>query len=100
MAQIAVAAPVLGEFDRGAHQLVGILLELLFEPLEQGEGVGGGAGEAADHLVADEAPDLAGIVLHHRVADRNLAVAGDHHLVALADRDDGRAVPAGKFIVL
>ena len=68
-AQIAVGAPVLGELDGGAHQLVGILLELGLEPLEQGEGVGGGAGKAADHLAAGEAPDLLGGVLHHGVAD-------------------------------
>ena len=48
-AQIAVGAPVLGELDAGAGQLPGILLELGFEPLEQGEGVGGGAGKAGDH---------------------------------------------------
>ena len=58
-AQIAVGAPVLGELDGGAHQLVGILLELGFEPLEQGEGIGGGAGEAGDHLAAGEPADLA-----------------------------------------
>ena len=49
-AQVAVGAPVLGELDGGAHQLVGILLELGLEPLEQREGIGGGAGEAGDHV--------------------------------------------------
>ena len=49
VAQIFVGPPVLGELDRGAHQLAVILLELPFQPLEQGEGVGGRAGEAADH---------------------------------------------------
>jgi hypothetical protein len=33
-------------------ELAGILLELGLQPLEQGEGVGGGAGEAGDHLAA------------------------------------------------
>ena len=50
VAEIFVGPPVLGELDRGAQQLAVILLELLFEPLEQGEGVGRRAGEAADHL--------------------------------------------------
>ena len=54
-AQIAVGAPILGELDAGARQLPGILLELGFEPLEQGEGVGGGAGKAGDDLAAGRA---------------------------------------------
>ena len=49
VAQIFVGPPVLGELDRGAHQLAVMLLQLALEPLEQGEGVGGRAGEAADH---------------------------------------------------
>ena len=48
VAQVLVGAPVLGELDRGALQLAGRGLELLLQPLEQGEGVGGRAGEAAD----------------------------------------------------
>ena len=36
----------------------GILLELRLEPLEQREGVGGGAGEAGDHLALAERADL------------------------------------------
>jgi len=47
--QVAVGAPVLGELDRGRRvSWPGVLLELGFQPLEQGEGVGGGAGKAAD----------------------------------------------------
>src|SRR5690606_31514603 len=30
--------------------------------------------------------------LHHRVAERDLAVAGDHDLAVAAHRDDGRGV--------
>ena len=40
-AQIAVGAPVLGELDAGALELIGEALELGLQPLEQGEGVGG-----------------------------------------------------------
>ena len=50
-AQHAVGAPVLGQLDRGAHQVALVLLELGLEALEQREGVGGGAGEAGQHLV-------------------------------------------------
>ena len=77
-AQIAVGAPVLGELDRGAGELAGILLELGFQPLEQREGVGGGAGEAADHVALAEAAHLLGVGLDDGLADRDLAVAADH----------------------
>ena len=53
-AQHAVGAPVLGQLDGGAHQVALVLLELGLEALEQGEGVGGGAGEAGQHLVVVE----------------------------------------------
>ena len=49
-AEIAVGAPVLRQLDAGAGELAGILFELRLEPLEQGEGVGGRAGKACDHL--------------------------------------------------
>ncbi len=92
-AQIAVGAPILGEFDAGAGQLPGILFELGFEPLEEGERVGGGAGKPGDDVAAGEAAHLAGIRLDDGVAHRHLAVAGDDDLAALAQRQDRRAVP-------
>ena len=76
-----------------------MLLELLLEPLEQREGIGGGAGEPGDDLaVLAEAADLPGVGLHHRVAHRDLAVAGDDGLAALADADDGGAVPLDQAV--
>jgi hypothetical protein len=92
-AQIAVGAPVLGELDRGAHQLAGILLELGLEPLEQREGVGGRAGEPADHVALGEPAHLAGVGLDDGLPDRDLPVAADRHGAALADRQDRGAVP-------
>ena len=50
VAEVFVGPPVLGQLDRGAQQLAAMRFQFLLEPLEQGEGVGGGAGEAADHL--------------------------------------------------
>ena len=93
MAEIAVGAPVLGELDAGALQLIGEALELGLQPLEQGEGVGGGAGEAGDDIAAADAAHLLGVALDDGLAEGDLAVAGDHHLAALADGEDGRAVP-------
>ena len=74
-AQHAVGAPVLGEFDGGAHQVALVLLELGLEALEQREGVGGGAGKAGQHLVAVELAHLARAGLDDDVAQRHLAVA-------------------------
>jgi hypothetical protein len=92
-AQVAVGAPVLGELDRGAHQLARVLLELGLEPLEQRECVGGRAGEAADHVALGEPAHLAGVGLDDGLADRHLPVAADDDAAALADGEDGGAVP-------
>ena len=92
-AQKAVGAPVLGKLDRGARELAGILFELGFQPLEQRESVGGGAGKAADHVAFAEAAHLLGIGLDDGLADRDLAVAADRDQPALADGQDGGAVP-------
>src|SRR5947209_18274351 len=92
-AQIAIGTPVLGELDGGAGELPGILLELGLKPLEQGESIGGSAGEAADHITLAEAADLLGICLDHGLPNRDLAVAADHDAALLADGEDGGAVP-------
>ena len=92
-AEITVGAPVLGELDASALELIGEALELGLKPLEQGEGVGGGAGEARDDVAVADAADLLGVALDDGLAEGDLAVAGDHHLAAFADGEDGRAVP-------
>ena len=79
-AQVAVGAPVLGELHAGAGQLARIGLELALEPLEQGQRVGGGAGETGDHVALAEPAHLAGVRLDHGLAQADLAVAGDHDL--------------------
>ena len=58
-AQIAVGAPVLGELDRGPHQLAGMALELGLEPLEQREGIRRAAGEPGQDPAAGEPAHLA-----------------------------------------
>ena len=83
-------------------------LEMLLELVEQGEGVGDRAREPGDDLVAIHPPDLGGAVLHDHLADGDLTVAGDGHLVAALDPDDGggaqsrhaRAEPAGAAAAL
>ena len=69
-------------------------LQLGLEPLEQGEGVGRRAGEARDDLAVADAPDLLGVALDDGLAHRHLAVAGHHDLAVLANREDGRGMPA------
>src|SRR5258708_1984259 len=92
-AQIAVGAPFLGEFNAGAGELPGILLEFPSEPLEQRDRIGSRASKAGDHRTARQTAQLAGIRLDHRLAHRDLAVAGNHDLAALAQAEDRRAVP-------
>ena len=92
-AQVAVLPPVLGQFHSGPDQLPGVGFKLGFQPLEQGEGIGGGAGETADHVAAlAQTAHFDRAALHHRRAEADLPVTGDHHFVALADRQNGGAV--------
>src|SRR5690606_16764201 len=87
--QGAIGAPVFRQFNGGAHQLALVFFQLRFEALEQGEGVGGAAGETGNHLVVEQAADLAGVAFHDGVAKRYLAVAADDDTVATAYRYDG-----------
>ena len=89
--QVAVGAPVLGELDGGAGEIA-MLLELALEALEQRKGIGRAAGEPGEHLVAVQAPHLAGVALHDGVAEGDLAVAAHGDRAVAADRQDGRAV--------
>ena len=101
-AQIAVGAPILGKLHAGAHELARILFELRLETLEQGEGIGGGAGKAADHFALGEPAHFFRIALDDGLPDRDLAVAADDRAAAFLDHDDrGRvpAFPSGRMIL-
>ena len=96
-AQHAVGAPILGQLDGRADQMALVLLQLRLEPLEQREGVGGGAGKSGNDLVVVELAHLARRALDDDVAQRHLAVAAYRHLpaalgVLAPHADDGRAV--------
>ena len=93
-AQIAIGAPILGKLDAGAHELARILFELHLKPLEQREGVGGGASETADHIAFGEPPHFFRVALDDGLADRHLAIAADHRAAAFFDHDDRGRVPA------
>ncbi|KTT92317.1 hypothetical protein NS44R_14670, partial [Mammaliicoccus sciuri] len=64
-----------------------------------GEGVGGGAGKAADHVALADPANLLGVGLDHGLADRDLPVAADHHLAALADGADRGAMPDRQLVL-
>ncbi len=66
-----------------------MLFELAFEALEKGEGISRGAGAACQYAVFVPAPYLAGIGLHDRVAQGDLAVPAHHDQVVAPDRTDG-----------
>ena len=58
VAQRAVLAPFLGEFNGGSRQIAVIFLQFAFEAPEERERVGGAAGKARDDLVVVQAARL------------------------------------------
>jgi hypothetical protein len=60
--------------------------------VEQGEGVGGAAGETDQDLALVDLAHLAGRALHDDIAQRNLAVAAERDFLAAAYAQDGGAV--------
>src|ERR1700722_9569428 len=77
VAQEFIGAPVFGQFHGTAAEVAVILLELGFEAAEEGEGVGGGTGEAGQNFIVVEAADFFGSVLDDGLAEGDLAVAGE-----------------------
>jgi len=68
-----------------------MLLQLALKAFEQGEGVCGGAGKTGNHLLLVEPAHLAGIALHHRIAEGDLTVAADHDPALTPYGQDGCA---------
>jgi hypothetical protein len=89
--RVAVGAPVLGEFDGGADQLPRAFPAWPSKQLEQGEGVGGAAGETGHDLIVVEAAHLARVALDDGVAQRDLAVAADKSRPCLGGVADSSA---------
>src|SRR4029453_1317786 len=88
-AEQSIRAPVLRQLDRGAAQVAVHLSELLLEALEERQRIRARAREAREDAIVVEPPDLSGVVLHDRLADRDLAVAHDHDAALVADDQDG-----------
>src|SRR5207253_9361281 len=91
-AQDAIGTPVLGELDRGAHEIALVLVELRLEALEEREGVRGAAGEAGEDLVLMQTAHLLCAALDHHLAERHLPVAAERDARAAAHGKNGGAV--------
>src|SRR6202163_4437352 len=83
MTKGAILTPFLGEFDRGFLQVAGMFLELAFETLEQGYGVGGGTGETGNDFIVVEPARFAGGMFHDVVAHGYLAIGDEHDFAVL-----------------
>ena len=68
--------------------MIRILLELAFQPLKQGECIGGGTGKSGDDIAFAESAYLARVAFHDRIAKADLPVAGNDDLAILADSDN------------
>ncbi len=88
-AERAVGAPLFGKFGRGPRHVGRIVFELRFEAFEQGEGIGGAAGETSDDAAIGERANFHRVGLHDRVAEAHLAVAADRHAAFVADGQNG-----------
>ena len=80
------------ELDGGTFEVAAVLLQLGFEAREQREGVGGGTRKAGQHPVVVQPPDFLRAVFDHRLAEGDLAVAGEHGRVVMANGEDCGAV--------
>ena len=83
-----------------ARELAAMLFELRFQPVEEGQGIGGGAGKSGDHRPIAESPHLPGIRFDDGLAQGDLPVAGDHDRAAAADRQDGGGVNLGPHLLV
>ena len=66
-----------------------VFFQLGFETFKQGKGVGGAASETGNHLAVKKPTNLAGVALHDSVAQADLAIATDDHVVTSTNRNNG-----------
>jgi hypothetical protein len=69
-----------------------MFFKLRLKTLEQGERVGGTAGETRQNPVVKQPPHFAGRRLQHDVAERDLTIAAECDLLAPADRQNSSSV--------
>src|SRR5581483_12338553 len=90
LTQQLVGTPVLGELDGRAAEVAAVLLELGLKTREERKRIRCGPCKAREHLVVIKAANLARGLLHHRRAERYLAVGGHDHGAAALDAQYGR----------
>src|SRR5690625_2152187 len=88
-AQKPVGAPVLCQLTCGTGQVTGVHFKLAFKALEKRECIGRGAGKPGQNAILVQTPHLACVGFHDGVAKRDLAIAGNHDLIAASDRNNG-----------
>ena len=87
-AENAIGAPILGQLDDGAAGIFRVFGELFLEAFEEGERIGGGAGETGQDLAVADPADFDGIVLGDDGAQGDLTVAAEGDLIVFADGED------------
>ena len=100
--EIFVGAPVLGELDRGAHQLAVICVSSFFSS-RSNRVKASAVAPAKPPITPPPAPSrrtFFALGLITVDCSDDLAVAGDHRLAVLAHADDRRAVPAPRSLPL
>ena len=78
--QGAVGPPVARQLHGRTLEVAPMLFELALEPAEQRKSIGGGARKASEDAVVVQAAHLARLMLDDGLAERDLAVAGQHDL--------------------
>src|SRR5579883_786435 len=71
----AVGAPLLRQFRGGLWYRTLVVAKFLFEAFQQAERIGSRPGKPRKYMTIVQFANLAGVGLHHNVAERDLAVA-------------------------
>ena len=90
LAQVLVFAPVLGQLDGGALEVIAVGGELLLEAVEQHKGIGGRAGEAGHDFTVVELAHFAHVVFSYVLVHRGLAIGPEGNLAVVAHAEHGR----------
>ena len=73
-------------------------LQFGFKSLKQGESVRSCAGKSCENVSASDSADLAGVAFHDGLTHRNLPIAEHDEFSALADGENGCAMPNGGVV--
>ena len=94
--QHPVGAPVLCELHTGPFQIASVPFQLRFELRKQRLRVRGGSRETGQHRPFAHAAQLAGAVLYHDIAERDLSVGCQNRAAVATDGQNGGCVKGGR----